>query len=146
MPQSLVWMQTSSTPACVLQNRSTVSSSRIRITSFNLISEAWRAKVYPPFVPRCDFTRPALFKIHMSLPAFATDKPSRSASWARVSDSSRSSARASCTRHRKPYSSWAEIFIEPSLEFCLNLSNLTRQYRIPDFLVKYLLTRGLARR
>src|SRR6266851_6503820 len=49
--------------------------------------------------------------IHISLPAFATEIPSRRAIWARVNDSPSCSARANCNRHRSPYSSCAEIFI-----------------------------------
>src|SRR5438445_359113 len=56
-------MQTSNTPACVLQKWSTVSSSRIRITSLSRMSAAGRASEYPPFVPRWAVAKPALFKI-----------------------------------------------------------------------------------
>src|SRR6266850_5440424 len=49
--------------------------------------------------------------IHISLPAFATEIPSRRAIWARVNDSPSCCARANCKRHRSPYSSCAEIFI-----------------------------------
>src|SRR6185295_7214450 len=63
-------------------------------------------------MPRCDCTRPALFKIHISLPAFATEIPSNCAICARVSDSPCESARASWSKQRNPYSSCADIFIK----------------------------------
>src|SRR5438132_5672728 len=127
-------MQTSKTPAWVLQKRSTVSSSRIRITSLSRISDAGRASEYPPFVPRWDCTRPALFKIHISLPALATDRPSRPAISDSVSNSPSASARANCTRHRKPYSSCAEIFILVPVS---NRFGIRLDYSIPYFFVKY---------
>src|SRR5438874_3563138 len=127
-------MQTSKTPACVLQKRSTVSSSKIRITSLSRISEAGRVSEYPPFVPRWDWTRPALFKIHISLPALATDRPSRPAISDSVSNSPSASARANCTRHRKPYSSCAEIFILVPVS---NRFGIRLDYSIPYFFVKY---------
>src|SRR2546429_6560325 len=127
-------MQASSTPAWVLQKPSTVSSSRMRITSFNRISDAGRASVYPPFAPRCDWTRPAFTKTHISLPALATDNPSRSAIWFSVRDSASTSARANCTRHRKPYSSCAEIFILVPVS---NRFGIRLDYSIPYFFVKY---------
>src|SRR5256714_5975125 len=54
-----------------------------------------------------ELTRPALFKSHKTLPAFACEMPSRSAICASVRNSPPPS-RASCSRQRRPYSSRSE--------------------------------------
>ena len=68
----------------------------------------------------------------INLAAFGTDSPSRLAIWFSVRLSFSTCARASCTRQRKPYSSWAEIFIA----FLLFTRN-RHDYSILYFFVKF---------
>src|SRR2546421_5012715 len=81
-----------------------------------------------------ELTSPALFKSHITLPAFACEMPSRPAICASVKNSP-SPRPASCKRQRRPYSSRAETFIKRTRKLTANLQS-EPILDIPDFFVK----------